>query len=249
MSDLDFTLDFTGKTVLLIGGSSGIGNGIAHAFRLKGADVHVTGTKADASDYAGVSGSDLTGLHYSKLDITKQDEIDAWTPAFGKLDVLIQCQGSVLYNQQEFKMDGFRFVTEVNQMSVMAVALKFHPMLKATQGNMIIVSSDAAFHTTRGNPAYHASKKAAVGLTQVLAEAWARDKIRINGIAPGLVPTKLTAVSTDHPERMEKYIQRIPMRRAGTPADMAGVALFLASPLSAYVLGQIIQVDGGMLLA
>ena len=64
-----------------------------------------------------------------------------------------------------------------------------------------------------------------------------------------MVPSKLTAISTDHPERLQRYIDRIPMKRAGTPADMAGVALFLASPLASYVLGQTLQVDGGMLLA
>ena len=81
-----------------------------------------------------------------------------------------------------------------------------------------------------------------------MAEAWAKDGIRVNGIAPGLVDTKLTKVTTENPERLAGSIQGIPMRRLGTPEDMAGVALFLASPLSAYVLGQTIPVDGGLIL-
>ena len=114
---------------------------------------------------------------------------------------------------------------------------------------MIIVSSAAAFHSTVGTPAYNASKTGAFGLTRTLGEAWARDGIRVNGIAPGLVATKLTRVTTDHPERLEASLRKIPLGRLGTPADMAGAALFLASPLAAYVLGQTLLVDGGLLLA
>ena len=99
-----------------------------------------------------------------------------------------------------------------------------------------------------GNPAYNASKTGAVGLTRTLAQAWAEDGIRVNGIAPGLVDTKMTKVTTANPRRLEGAIERIPLKRLGTPADMAGAALFLASPLSAYVLGQTLVVDGGLIL-
>ena len=146
-------------------------------------------------------------------------------------------------------MPGFRKVLDVNLMSLMACADKFHAMLAKTKGALIVVSSTAAFHSTKGNPAYNASKAGAVGLARTLGEAYARDGIRVNGIAPGLVDTKLTKVTTDNPKRLEATLQKIPMRRLGTPDDMAGVALFLASPLSAYVLGQTIVVDGGLLLA
>lgn len=114
---------------------------------------------------------------------------------------------------------------------------------------MIVVSSAAAFHSTRGNPAYNASKTGAFGLTRTLGEAWAREGIRVNGIAPGLVDTKLTRVTIGNPKRLEGALRNIPLGRLGTPQDMAGAALFLASPLSAYVLGQTLLVDGGMLLA
>ncbi|MEO0678688.1 MAG: SDR family oxidoreductase, partial [Pseudomonadota bacterium] len=96
---------------------------------------------------------------------------------------------------------------------------------------------------------YGASKAGAASLVKSLGEAWARDSIRVNGIAPGLVPTKITAVTTEHPERLEGALKSIPMRRMGTPEDMAGAALFLASPLSSYMTGQTLVVDGGLTLS
>lgn len=241
-------LDFGGKTVLVVGGSSGIGNGIAQAFKKHGAEVHVWGTRANASDYKSDEGSDLSGLKYAGIDASDFASVEAWKPPFAKLDVLVLSQGTVIYKRGEFTMDGFQKVVDVNLNSLMACALKFHPMLSAAKGSLITVSSTAAYHSTRGNPAYNASKTGAVGLTRTLAEAWAGDGIRVNGIAPGLVDTKLTKVTTENPERLKATLQTIPLRRLGTPDDMAGVALFLASPLSAYVVGQTIPVDGGLIL-
>ena len=241
-------LDFTGKTVLVVGGSSGIGNGIAQAFRAKGADVHVWGTRARAEDYTAAEGSDLTGLQYARMDVGDFDAIAAYAPAFERLDVLVLSQGIVLYRRAEFRTDGFRKVVDVNLNSLMACAEKFHDMLAASKGSLITVSSTAAFQSTRGNPAYNASKTGALGLTRTLGEAWAPDGIRVNGIAPGFVDTKMTKVTTENPSRLEATIREIPMGRLGTPQDMAGVALFLASPLAAYVVGQTIPFDGGLIL-
>lgn len=241
-------LDFSGKTVLVVGGSSGIGNGIAQAFRRQGAAVHVWGTRANAADYNIADGSDLNGLHYAQLDAADFAAVEAWKAPFKALDVLVLSQGTVLYKRGEFRMDGFQKVIDVNLNSLMACAIKFHDMLAAAKGSLITVSSTAAYHSTRGNPAYNASKTGAVGLTRTLAEAWAGDGIRVNGIAPGLVDTKLTKVTTENPERLQASLQGIPLKRLGTPDDMAGVALFLASPLAAYVVGQTIPVDGGLIL-
>lgn len=241
-------LDFTGKIVLVVGGSSGIGNGIAQAFRAHGASVHVWGTRAQAADYAGIEGSDLSGLNYHQQDVADFAAVDAYRPPFATLDVLVLCQGTVIYKRGEFTMPGFSRVVDVNLNSVMACATKFHDLLAAASGSLIVVSSTAAFHSTRGNPAYNASKTGAVGLTRTLGEAWASDGIRVNGIAPGLVDTKLTRVTTADPKRLDASLARIPLRRLGTPTDMAGVALFLASPLAAYVVGQTIPVDGGLIL-
>ena len=241
-------LDFGGKNILVVGGSSGIGNGIAQAFRAKGASVHVYGTRAKAGDYNIEDGCDLTGLAYTQLDVSDAKAIETSQPAFKTLDVLVLAQGAVLYKRAEFKMDGFRKVLEVNLMSLMACADKFHDMLSASRGSLIIVSSTAAFHSTKGNPAYNASKTGAMGLTRTLGEAWAEDGIRVNGIAPGLVDTKMTKATTANPKRLEGALQNIPLKRLGTPADMAGAALFLASPLSSYIVGQSLIVDGGLIL-
>jgi 3-oxoacyl-[acyl-carrier protein] reductase len=241
-------LDFSGRQVLVIGGSSGIGNGIAQAFRKKGARVAVCGTRERAVDYSPDEGSDLEGLDYVRLDVSDSAVIAQFKPAFETLDVLVLAQGAVVYGRGEFETAGFRKVIEVNLISLMACAQKFHPMLRAAKGSLIIVSSTAAFHATRGNPAYNASKTGALGLTRTLGQAWADEGIRVNGIAPGLVDTKMTKVTTENPKRLEGAIANIPLRRLGTPADMAGAALFLASPLASYIVGQTIVVDGGLVL-
>ena len=241
-------LDFTGKRVLVVGGSSGIGNGVSHEFRERGAEVHVWGTRATAADYAGVEGSDLTGLAYAKVDVSRRGEIEQ-AAGFDTLDVLVLCQGTVVYRRGEFAPEGWDHVMAVNLDSLMDCANKFHAALAARGGVIIIVSSVSGFQSNRGNPAYAASKAGAVSLTKTLGEAWAKDGIRVVGLAPGLVDTKLTKVTTEHPERREGALRAIPLGRMGTPRDMAGAALFLASPLAAYVVGQTLIVDGGLSLS
>jgi 3-oxoacyl-[acyl-carrier protein] reductase len=241
-------LDFGGKQLLVVGGSSGIGNGIAQAFRARAARVQVCGTRASAADYSAAEGSQLEGLDYVQLDVSDPLAIERFRPAFDRLDVLVLAQGAVIYRRGEFEMAGFRKVLEVNLLSLMACATKFQPMLRAAKGSLIVVSSTAAYHSTKGNPAYNASKTGAVGLTRTLGQAWAEDGIRVNGIAPGLVDTKMTKVTTSNPKRLEGAIGRIPLKRLGTPADMAGAALFLASPLASYIVGQTLVVDGGLIL-
>ena len=241
-------LNFTGRTVCVVGGSSGIGNGIAQAFRGRGATVHVTGT-CDAADYDAEQGSDLSGLHYARLDLLDPGAIEEFAPAFDRLDMLVLSQGTVLYGRQEFAREGWDRVMAVNLDSVMACAMRFRPMLAASRGSLITIGSIVALNTSRGNPAYAASKAAVHHLTATLGEAWAGEGIRVNGIAPGLVSTKLTAVTMDHPRRSEAAIASIPLGRAGQPADIAGVALFLASPLAAFVVGQTIVADAGMTLS
>ncbi len=242
-------IDFTDKRTLIVGGSSGIGNGIAHAFLQRGAEVHVWGTRASASDYDAAEGSDLTGLTYSQMDVSNIDAVDTYKPPFNSLDHLILCQGTVRYKREEFVRSGWDTVMDTNINSVMACAMKFYPALEKAKGSIIIVSSVAGFNSTKGNPAYAASKHAAVGLTKTLGEAWASDGIRVNGLAPGLIDTKLTKVTTENPKRLAASMRAIPQGRLGTPQDMAGVALFLCSPLASYVTGQTIIADGGLSLA
>jgi 3-oxoacyl-[acyl-carrier protein] reductase len=242
-------LDFTGKTVLVVGGSSGIGNGIAQGFRAKGAEVHIWGTRESAADYEGVEGSELEGLHYTQVDVSDFDSISSVSPDFDTLDVLVLSQGIVRYKRAEFEKTGWDEVMDVNINSVMHTANAFRDMLAKSNGSVIIVSSVSGFRANIGNPAYAASKAAAVSLTKTLGQAWARYGIRVNGLAPGLIPTKLTAVTTDNDKRLEASLQAIPLARPGTPDEMAGVALFLASPLASYVQGHTVIADGGLTLS
>src|SRR5271155_688542 len=130
-------LDFSDRQILVIGGSSGIGNGIAQAFRARGARVQVCGTRAHAADYSPAEGSHLEGLDYFRLDVSDPKAIEDFRPAFDRLDVLVLAQGAVIYLRGEFEMAGFRKVIEVNLISLMACATKFHLMLRAAAGSLI----------------------------------------------------------------------------------------------------------------
>lgn len=240
--------DFTGKRVLIVGGSSGIGNGIAQAFRARGAEVLVWGTRANASDYDPADGSDLDGLAYQQVDVGDPDAIEAANVDFDTLDSLVLCQGTVVYKRGEFEREGWDRVMAVNLDSLMHCARRLKPMLAKAGGSVIIVSSISGFSANVGNPAYAASKAGAISLTKTLGQAWAPEGIRVNGLAPGLVDTKLTKVTTGNPKRLEGALRAIPVGRMGLPADMAGAAIFLASPLAAYVCGQTLIVDGGLSL-
>lgn len=240
--------DFTGKTVLVVGGSSGIGNGIAHAFRLRGASVHVWGTRADPTDYDPADGSDLTGLGYSCVDVGDAGAIELAPTPYDRLDIVVLCQGHVVYKRGEFERAGWDRVMAVNLDSLMDCARRFQPDLAATRGSLIIVSSISGLKGNIGNPAYAASKAAAISLTKSLGQAFARDGIRVNGLAPGLVDTKLTKITTQNPGRLQGMIAAIPQARMGTPDDIAGAAIFLASSLASYVTGHTLVVDGGLSL-
>src|SRR5690606_28703106 len=107
-------LDFSGKTVLVVGGSSGIGNGIEQNFRQRGAEVHVWRTRTSAHDYADSADSHLEGLHYAQVDVSNANLIEAAIVPLTRLNVLVQAQGTVLYVRQEFLSDGFKKVVDIN---------------------------------------------------------------------------------------------------------------------------------------
>lgn len=239
--------DYSGRKVLVVGGSSGIGNGIARAFFDQGAEVHVWGTRSSVEDYRDQEGANLEGLHYQQVDVSDFAAV-ASAPGPECLDVLVLSQGSVVYQRKEFEIETFRSVVDVNLNSVMACAERFQDALRKAKGSVITISSVGGFRATLGNPAYAASKAGLVHLTRTLAQAWAGDGVRVNGVAPGLVDTKITRVTTRNPERLERRLKGIPAGRLGTPEDMAGACLFLASPLASYIYGQTIVVDGGRML-
>ena len=240
--------DFTGRRVLVVGGTSGIGNGIAHAFLSRGAEVEVWGTRARAEDYSAAEGSDLSGLVYQQVDVGSPDAIAAADLKLAGLDVLVLSQGIVAYKKAEFEREGWDKVMSVNLDSLIHCSEKFKPALSEAQGSIIIISSVSGVKANIGNPAYAASKAGAISLTKSLGQAYARDGIRVNGVAPGLVDTKLTKVTTEHPDRLKGALRGIPLRRIGQPDEIAGGVIFLASPLASYVCGQTIFVDGGLTL-
>jgi len=240
--------DFSGKRVLVVGGTSGIGNGIAQAFRARGGEVAVWGTRPRAEDYSPDEGSDLTGLTYQQVDVGSPEAIAAAKSGLEGLDVLVLSQGIVAYKKAEFQQDGWDKVMSVNLDSLLHCSEKFRPELAETNGSIIIISSVSGVRANIGNPAYAASKAGAISLTKSLGQAYARDGIRVNGIAPGLVDTKLTKVTTDNPDRLKGALRTIPLRRTGQPEEIAGGVLFLASPLASYVCGQTLFIDGGMTL-
>lgn len=240
--------NFTARKVLVVGGSSGIGNGIAQAFRMRGADVTVWGTRSSAADYAGEHGSNLAGLTYECVDVADAGAIAAAAARHAALDVLVLCQGTVVYKCGEFEKDGWDQVMAVNLDSLMHCAREFKRPLAESRGSLIIISSTSGYQANIGNPAYAASKAGAISLTKTLAKAWAAEGIRVNGVAPGFVETKLTAVASQNPKRMAAALAQIPLGRPATPDEMAGGVIFLASPLASYLCGTTLLIDGGLLL-
>ncbi len=241
------SIDLQDRVALVAGGSSGIGLGIARRFEAAGATVHVTGTRGTASDY----GSDLDSLVYHALDVADDDAVRALAEGFDRLDVLVSSVGTVAYGGAEYEIETFRQVMDVNLNGVMHLCTRFRDHLKRDAkdtSSIVLVGSTSSFIATPGQPAYGASKGALVTLTRSLAQAWAKHGIRVNGLAPGFVDTKLTRRSREDAEVYAQSLERIPLGRWGEPEEMGDVALFLASPMASYVTGQMLLADGGITL-
>ena len=236
--------DFTGKTVLVTGGSTGIGNAAARMFRAAGARVIVTGTRVNAAEYAGSDG-DLAGLEYHRLDQGDRDAVAAFDPGVARLDALVIAGAKVAYRRQEFETDIFADVLATNLIGPMQLATKFRALL-AGQGSITFIGSVASFRGTIGQPAYSASKGGLLTLTKTLAQAFARDGIRVNLVAPGLVRSKMTAVTWQDPDRLAATERQVPLARIGEPDDIAGAIVFLSSPLASYITGTSLVIDGGL---
>lgn len=240
-------IDLGGKTALISGGSSGIGLGIAQRFLAAGAHVHVSGTRGSVEEYE--HADELDGLTYHQVDVRDDGAVRELTESLQSLDALVCCAGSVAYGRKEFEMATFREIIDINLNGVMSFCTASHSLLKESEaGSVVIIGSTSSFIATPGQPAYSSSKGALVTMTKSLAEAWARDGIRVNGVAPGFVATKLTARSRKDKAVYEGTLSRIPMRRWGEAEEIGDAVVFFASPMSSYVTGQMLLVDGGITL-
>lgn len=240
--------NFAGKHVVVVGGSGGIGNAIARQFANAGANVLVTGTRESADAYGSQDAHRFEGLAYSQLVVDEPASIEQWKPEISTVDALILSQGAVEYRRREFEPETFCKIVDINLNSILACAMKFRLQLAASRGSVITISSVGGVLATIANPAYAASKAGLIHLTRVLGAAWASDGIRVNGIAPGLVETKMITATTEKPERLAARLSSIPLKRLGTPEEIASIALFLASPMASYIVGQTIMADGGRTL-
>mgnify|MGYP005838241463 CR=1 FL=1 len=234
--------EFRDKTVLVTGGSQGIGLATARAFADQGARVFITGTRAAAGDYDG----DLSGLSYLQADFATPGAAAMVLEATGPLDVLVNNAGTGSRN--EYTPEGFRAVLEVNLMSVMDLCLAAHPGLKARSGAIINMGSLSSFLALRETPAYTASKAGLLGLTRALADKWAPDGIRVNLVAPGFIRTRMTEGQRSDADYEKRLLRAVPQRRWGEPEEVAETVLFLASPRAPYITGQSIAIDGGLML-
>jgi 3-oxoacyl-[acyl-carrier protein] reductase len=239
-------LDFAGANVLVVGGSSGIGHAIATAFRDHGAQVCLTGTRAAPSAYEG-EGTTFEGMHYRQLDAADRNAVQGLQLPFPGLSVLVNSQGAAPSEDIDpLDFDLFDQMLDVNLRSVMHTCVRFRNELASTRGSIISVGSVACFTAVPHRPSYSAAKGGLLTLTKSLASAWAASGVRVNGIAPGYVATRMTLPHRQDTARYQLSLSRIPMARWAEPTEMAGVALFLASPLASYVTGQMISADGGI---
>jgi len=231
--------------VLVTGGTSGIGWAIAQAFARDGSRVIVTGKTAEEAART----PQIAALVARQLDVTRSAEIAAVVAEFQSLDVLVNAAGTIVRNGREHDPEVFAQVIDVNLNGAMRVCTAAKPLLDKSKGCVINVASMLSFFGSGHVPAYSASKGGIAQLTKSLAIAWAADGIRINAIAPGWIETAMTEPLTADPARREAIVARTPMGRWGQPADVAGAALFLASPAAAFITGVILPVDGGYSIA
>jgi NAD(P)-dependent dehydrogenase (short-subunit alcohol dehydrogenase family) len=233
---------YAGKTIVVIGGTSGIGLGLARAFRDAGGRVHATG--ATEAEVEGATGNG--GVAFSVLDVRSDEAVAGYAAGFERLDVLVNCAG-VNLRAAEFTPEGFATVLDINLSGSMRTAMAFRAKLAG--GAILNVASMFAFFGAPHAPAYAASKGGVAQLTKSLAIAFAGEGTRVNALAPGWIETAMTAVPRANAARSAELVGRTPMGRWGTPADLAGPALFLCSPLAGFVTGVILPVDGGFLVA
>jgi len=243
--------DFSGAAVLVTGGTGGLGNGIAAAFREAGAEVTITGTRGSAADYD----DDLSGYRYAQLDVEDRAQIDALAAGLPRLDVLVNSAGLALMmlGLDEYDPDNFERAVAMHLTGVYRLAARCIPLLEQSTlpggASIVCMASMSSYFGIEHVPGYGAGKTGLLGMIRAMAVHWARSNIRINGMAVGLARSKMTGMVFDTPELSEPMLARVPLGRHGEPADVAGAALFLSSDAASWITGQVLPVDGGFSIA
>lgn len=244
--------DLSGKAALVTGGNGGIGRGIALALAEAGAKVCIAGRNdqknAVVLGEAEALGATAIAQH---CDVNDADSIsatiDATVNAFGGLDILVNNAGIVALNMpQNMSDEEWTSVVDTNLNSVFRFSRAAYPHLASGGGKIINIGS---MYSIFGGPmvaSYAASKGGVVQLTKSLAVSWAADNIQVNAILPGWIESDMTAnIETDLEEMYNAIIARTPAGRFGTPEELGGAAVFLASAASDFVTGQPLPVCGG----
>jgi NAD(P)-dependent dehydrogenase (short-subunit alcohol dehydrogenase family) len=234
--------DFSGKSVLVTGGSSGIGLAIAQGFLDAVAGVTVTGTADDPSGYP----ADLSAFTYHGVNMLDVDGVEALAGSFDSLDVLVNNAGMTFRGEEALLPENFEATIDINLNAVYRLSHRLHPLLKVSGGSIINIASMTSYFGSPRVPGYGASKSAILQMTMTLGALWAKDGVRVNAIAPGWIDTKMTGPVQANPAIADPIVARTPMDRWGRPEEMAGTALFLASnDIASFVTGVTIPVDGG----
>ncbi len=243
-----------GKVALITGGSRGIGKGIVERFLEEGADVAFTyvsspeKANATAAELAAKTGRKVLAIQSDAGDFNAaQAAVDKVVADWGKLDILVNNAG-ITKDQLLMRMSeaDFDAVMTTNMKSVFNMTKAvLRTMLKQRSGSIINMSSVVGVQGNAGQANYAASKAAILGFTKSVAKELGSRNIRSNAIAPGFIETEMTAALD--PKVVEGWREGIPLKRGGTPTDVANACVFLGSDLSAYITGQTLSVCGGML--
>ncbi|MDP7019455.1 MAG: glucose 1-dehydrogenase [Pirellulaceae bacterium] len=246
----------TGKRALVTGASKGIGVGLARGLAAAGAELVVNARNADELETTAARLREETGatIHCEPFDLSAADELDSFLGSVvercGPIDILINNAGRTHRGAaHEMPLEKWREVLDLNLTTVFALSQAFakHRMAAGGGGRIINVGSLMCSTTRPNNTPYAASKGGVLLLTKAMAVDWADHGIRVNAIGPGYIDTPLNKALVDDPEFSDWVTQRCPLGRWGTPDDLSGTVVFLASPASEFITGQIIYVDGGFL--